>query len=88
VGSKRVGEVRFQSFSGDHPGASVPHLHAFIGSGEVVIELPPDGGVRLSQAHGAPIRGTVSVRQQRIVLETARDNHEALIDLWKVSQRR
>jgi hypothetical protein len=84
----RVGEVRLQAISGDHPGAPTPHLHAFIGSGEVVIELLLNGDVRLSRAHGAPIRGTVSAREQRIVLETARDNHEVLILLWKASQPR
>jgi hypothetical protein len=54
----------------------------------VVIELLLNGDVRLSQAHGAPIRGTVSARELRIVLETARDHHDALIMLWKASQPR
>lgn len=86
MGSKRVGEVRFQAISGDHAGAAIPHLHAFIGSGEVVVELLLDGDVRLSEAHGAPVRGAVTARELRIALETARDHHETLIILWKASQ--
>jgi hypothetical protein len=88
VGSKRLGQVRFQAFSGDHQGATIPHLHAFVASGEVVVELLPHGDVRLSQAHGSPIRGAVTAREVRIVLETARDNYELLVTLWKTSQLR
>ncbi len=50
------------------------------------MELLPSGDVRLSQAHGDPIRGTVTTRELRIVLETARDAHEDLMELWKASQ--
>jgi hypothetical protein len=88
VGSTRVGQVRFHVFSGDHPGSAIPHLHAHIGSGEVVVEILPNGDVRLSRAHGSPIRGTIGAREQRIVLETARDHSELLIELWKASRPR
>jgi hypothetical protein len=86
MGSRRVGEVRFQAFSGDHAGARTPHLHAFVGSGEVIVELLATGDVRLSQAHGAPVRGAVTLREQRIVLKYAREDHAALIALWEASQ--
>jgi hypothetical protein len=86
VGSKRVGQVRFRAISGDHSGAAIPHLHADIGSGEVVVELLPKGDVRLSRAHGAPIRGTVTARELRVVLETAREAFDDLVTLWKASQ--
>jgi hypothetical protein len=66
----------------------MPHLHADIGSGEVVIELLADGAVRLSQAHGAPIRGKVTMRELRIVLETASKAHVVLMNLWKEAQAR
>jgi len=85
VGSKRIGQVRFRAISGDHAGASVPHLHADIGTGEVVVEFLLDG-VRLSEAHGAPIRGAVTARELRVVLETARDSYDELLALWKASQ--
>ena len=88
MGSRRVGQVRFRAISGDHPGATVPHLHADIGSGEVIIELLPAGAVRLSAAHGDPIRGTVTTHELRIVLETARDAYSDLMNLWKASQPR
>jgi hypothetical protein len=85
VGSKRIGQVRFRAISGDHAGAAIPHLHADIGSGEVVVELFPDG-VRLSEAHGTPIRGPVTTSELRVVLETARDSYDDLLALWKASQ--
>lgn len=88
MGSRRVGQVRFRAISGDHSGAAIAHLHADIGSGEVVVELLPNGDVRLSQAHGAPIRGAVTTRELRIVLETARDAFDDLMTLWKASQPR
>ena len=88
VGSKRIGQVRFRAISGDHARAAVPHLHADIGSGEVVVELLPDGAVNLSKAHGDPIRGKITVRELRVVLETARDAYEELMSLWKASQPR
>ena len=86
MGSKRCGQVLFQAISGDHPDAAIPHLHAFIGSGEFVIELLASGDVRRSEAHGSPIRGTLTAREQRVVLEEARDNHELLLELWKASR--
>ena len=86
VGSKRVGQVRFRAISGDHKGARVPHLHADIGSGEVVVEFLAHGAVRLSKAHGEPIRGRVTARELRLVLEAARDAYDELVALWKASQ--
>ncbi|MBC5810034.1 MAG: DUF4160 domain-containing protein [Candidatus Eremiobacteraeota bacterium] len=86
MGSKRFGQVRFRAISGDHAGAAIQHLHADIGSGEVVIELLSGGGVRLSSAHGTPIRGKITERELKVVLATAADNHEELEQLWKAGQ--
>jgi len=86
MGSKRVGAVRFQAISGDHRGSAVPHVHAFVGSGEAIVELLANGDARLSLAHGAPIRGTITAHEERTILRAARDHHEALMLLWKVSQ--
>ena len=85
MGSKRIGQVRFRVISGDHAGSAVPHVHADIGSGEVVVELVA-GGVRLSGAHSDPIRGRVTTNELRIVLRTARDSYQQLLELWKESQ--
>jgi hypothetical protein len=71
--------------SGDHAGSAVPHVHADIGSGEVIVELTA-GGVRLSVAHSDPIRGRVTKNELRIVLRTARDSYQQLLELWKESQ--
>jgi hypothetical protein len=67
-------------------GAELPHLHADIGSGEVIIELLPGGDVRLSRTHGDPVRGKVTARELAIVLETARARYPDLIDLWNASR--
>ncbi len=88
MGSKRVGQVRFRAIWGDHAGAAVPHLHADIGSGEAIVEFLASGAVRLSKAHGEPIRGRVTARELRVVLEAARDTYDELIALWKASQPR
>lgn len=88
MGSRRIGQVRFRAISGDHSGAKIPHLHADIGSGEVVVEFLAQGAVRLSKAHGEPIRGRVTAHELRLVLEAARDTYDELIALWKASQPR
>lgn len=88
MGSKRFGQVRFRAISGDHAGAEIPHLHADIGSGEVVVEFLSSGIVRVSEAHGEPIRGRVSARELRIVLDTARDAADELVALWEASRHR
>ena len=85
MGSRRIGQVRFRIISGDHAASAVPRVHADIGSGEVVVELVA-GGVRLSEAHSDPIRGKVTMRELRIVLRTASDSYQQLLELWKESQ--
>lgn len=85
MGSKRIGQVRFRVISGDHAGSATPHVHADIGSGEVVVELVAES-VRLSGAHSDPIRGRVTKNELRIVLRTARDSYQQLLELWKESQ--
>ena len=71
--------------SGDHAGAAIPHIHADIGRGEVIVELVA-GGVRLSNAHFAPLRGRVTKNEVRLVLRTAREHYDDLIELWEESQ--
>lgn len=88
MGSTRVGQVRFRAISGDHSDAKITHLRADIGSGEVVGEFLAQGAVRLSKAHGEPIRGRVTAREVRLVLEASRDAYDQLVALWKASQSR
>jgi len=78
--------VRFRAISGDHAGAAVPHLHADIGDGQVVIELLADGNVRLSHARAEPTKGNVTASNIRMVLTTACENYDVLLALWKKSQ--
>ena len=84
MGSRRIGQVRFRVISRDHAGA-VPNVHADVGSGEVIVELTP-AGVRLSEAHSGVIRGKIAKNELRIVLRTARDSYQQLIELWEGSQ--
>ena len=57
----------------DHPRAQIPHVHAWVGNGEVVIELLHDGSVRLSEQHPIPIRGNVKRSDvKKALLEAAR----------------
>jgi hypothetical protein len=86
VGSKRIGQVRFQVYSGDHLGADVPHFHAFIGRGSLAIELMPDGLARISRAHRKPDAGYLTKRDIQIILATAEAAHEELIALWEASR--
>jgi hypothetical protein len=85
VGSAQFGQVLYEAISGDHASARLPHLHAYIGSGEAVIELD-DGVVRLSVAHGAPIRGYLKKSELRRIIHGAVDNYDALLELWRMSQ--
>jgi hypothetical protein len=85
VGSAKFGEVLYEAISGDHAGARIPHIHAYIGSGEAIIELD-NGVVRLSLAHGAPIRGNLKKSELRRIIVGAVDNYDALLELWRVSQ--
>ncbi len=75
----------FKATSGDHAGSTTPHVHGVIGSGEVIVELIA-GEVRLSRAHGTPIRGQVTKREVQIVLATAAEIYDELLALWKASQ--
>jgi hypothetical protein len=86
VGSRRVGQVLFTAIPGDHAGARIPHLHAYIGSGQVIIELLPGGDIRLSQAHAESIVGKVTANEVRKVMRTARDHYGILLALWKANQ--
>jgi len=86
MGSRRIRGVRFRAISGDHAGGPIPHLHADIGAGEVVVELLPERVVRLSQLHRASVRGNVTQSERRRVLEIARDAFDELIALWEASQ--
>jgi hypothetical protein len=86
VGSRRIGQVSFRVYSGDHPGASIPHFHAFIGRGSLAIELLRDGSARISQAHRKPDTGHLTKRDIQIILATAEAAREELLALWETSR--
>ena len=84
MGSVRLGQTLFAAISGDHIGGRLPHLHAYTGSGEAVIELD-DGSVRLSAAHGDPIRGCLKKSEVRRIIREAVTNYDVLMALWRLS---
>jgi hypothetical protein len=77
VGSVKGRGVLFRVLPNDHPGAPVPHVHAWIGAGEVVIELMPDRTVRLSERHPVPVRGDVKRSEVRKALNEAAEHYDA-----------
>lgn len=79
----RVDGVEFRAIDDGQPGGAVPHFHAFIGDGEVVVDMLPAGEVVLSPVHGDPICGTVTPPELKTVLNAARKSHALLIELWR-----
>jgi hypothetical protein len=89
VGSKLLRGVRFQSYSGDHAGAKVPHVHAHFAEGDVAIELDTESrSVGLSKQHGkgGAIDPDVKKRDVRRALNIASREFDALLKLWKDSR--
>lgn len=78
MGSKRFGGVLFVTRMGDH---DPRHFHAFVGSGEVVIELASDRRVILSKRDDA-VRGATASEVRKVVnLATA--HFDELAELWE-----
>ncbi len=51
-----------------------------------MIELLRDGDVRLSRAHRSPTSGRISRSEIRVVLDTAREAFDELLQLWEASR--
>lgn len=75
----RVGEVQFQVWPQDH---EPRHVHAFIGSGEVIVDLRADGSVDLADREDA-IRGSVKRSEIRKVLQAADKHFHELATKWE-----
>jgi hypothetical protein len=78
MGTVTVGEVRFHAHPGDH---NPRHVHAKIGSGEVVIDLLDDGKVALSPRKRA--RKNVTDSEVRKALNAADAAYKQLVILWE-----
>jgi hypothetical protein len=78
MGTVTVGAVRFHAHSGDH---EPRHVHAKIGSGELVIDLLDDGYVALSTRRNA--RRNVTNSEVRKALNAASAVYAQLIALWE-----
>lgn len=76
----RVGAIRFKIYPEDH---RPRHVHAFIGAGEVIVDLRADGTVALSARGRRAIRGRVSREDVRKVLDAAAGSFERLATAWE-----
>ena len=78
MGSKRFGGVLFVTRRGDH---DPRHFHAYIGGGEVVIELTSDREAVLANRTRS-VRGA-GMADVRKALRTATEHFDALVALWE-----
>jgi hypothetical protein len=77
----RVGEVRFRVYPQDHPPR---HLHAFIGDGEVIIDLRTDRTVAVADRRNA-VRNATRTEVRR-VLSIATGAFDLLVAMWEEMQ--
>jgi hypothetical protein len=70
--------VRFIAYPQDH---EPRHVHGFIGSGEVIVDIRPDGAVALARRVDA-VRG-VTRSEVRKVLEAAERRYHDLVAHWE-----
>jgi hypothetical protein len=71
--------VRFELYPKDH----VPHhAHAFYADGEVIVELLPNGSVRVADRRDA-LRGKVKTSDVGHILTMAAEQYEALVQAWE-----
>ena len=80
MGSIRLEGVRFAAFTLDH----LPrHVHGFYAEAVVIIDLLPDGAVRLSTRVDAVRPGNASKADIRHVLAVAAKHFNELAALWE-----
>lgn len=76
----RVGAIRFKVYPQDH---EPRHIHAFVGSGEVVLDLRSNGTVALAKRGSGAIRGSVTRTEVRKALDAAAEAFELLAKAWE-----
>lgn len=80
MGSLRFEGILFSIYSHDH---APPHVHAKISSGEVIIDLLPDGNVRLSSRANAIRPANLKSSEVRKTTRVAAENYEELMTMWR-----
>jgi hypothetical protein len=73
-----VGEVRFEVYPQDH---EPMHVHGFIGSGEVIVDLLGDGSVGVAKRWKSVFGANRS--EVRKVLRAAAAAYDELAKLWE-----
>lgn len=77
MGSRRFGGILFIAHPRDH---DPPHVHAYVGSARLILELTIDGRVVLGERSRT---GRATRSDIRRALEIAAENFAALLDLWE-----
>ena len=80
MGSRQIDGVRFQCYSLDH---APPHVHAFYGGSKVILELLPDGTVRIAKRRKAVTPGNTPDNTVRRIRRTAVKRYAELLALWE-----
>lgn len=78
MGSKRFGGVLFVTRRGDH---DPRHIHAFVGDGEIIIELTSEHEAVLADRTRS-VRGA-TMSDVRKALKMATKHFDALVTLWE-----
>ncbi len=78
MGSKQIGGVLFVTKAGDH---DPRHFHAFVGDGEVIIELTSERQAILADRNDA-VRGTTAA-EVRKTLRLAAEHFDDLAKIWE-----
>lgn len=78
----RVREVLFRVYPQDHTHRAHRHVHGFIGSGAVIVDLLADGSVQLAKRKDAALHVTRS--DVRKVLMEAAEGFDRLVAAWEV----
>jgi hypothetical protein len=76
----RVGGIRFKVYPQDH---EPRHVQAFVGSGEVVIDLRADGTIVLAGRASGAVRGNMSRSDVKKVLAAAAGAFDRLAKAWE-----
>jgi hypothetical protein len=82
MGTIRVGGVWFEAYPGDH---TPRHVHAFVGSAEVILDLGDDGTVALAKRKTSA-RRKANASEIRKAVRIAITVFDQLVALWETTR--
>lgn len=80
MSSLRFGNVLFKIYPQDH---EPRHVHGFIGGAEIIVDLRPDGTVRLADRNDCIRPGNATRRDVRKILNAAAECFDQLVAMWE-----